>query len=96
MLKTTIPFTKVRFFDEVPRSVELEQRFRKFLNKLRQAKVSADPQSGSRIDTEDGFEGLPCVLSRKDWLKISNRAAVYLNRVEGVTGTLRNTCFKWF
>ncbi|MBB3995500.1 hypothetical protein GGR95_003156 [Sulfitobacter undariae] len=86
MLKTTIPFAEVRFFDETPRRVELEQRFSKFLNQLRHAKDSMDPQSGSRIDTEDGFEGLPCALSRKDRLKISKRAAVYLNRVEGATG----------
>lgn len=35
MLKSTIPFANIRFFDDVPTVSRLEMRFTKFLGQLR-------------------------------------------------------------
>ena len=41
MLKSTIPFANIRFFDEAPTVSKLELRFSKFLKNLREQRDTA-------------------------------------------------------
>lgn len=87
MLKSTIPFANIRFFDDTPTVADLERRFSRFLRNLREQQDTA-----LRIETktEDGsdetLELFTSHLSSEDKLRIANRAVNYVDRLEAATG----------
>lgn len=87
MLKSTIPFANIRFFDDTPTVADLERRFSRYLRNLREQRETA-----LRIDanTEDGsgetLELFASSLSTEDTIRIANRAESYVDRLEAATG----------
>jgi hypothetical protein len=87
MLKSTIPFANIRFFDDVPTVPALERRFSQFLRNLREQR---DTTRRIEAKLEDGsaetLEVYASHLSTEDKLKIANRAMRYVDRLDAATG----------
>lgn len=87
MLKSTIPFANIPFFDDVPTVSKLELRFSKFLKHLRDrretVRLMEAKAEGRSDDTLDLF---PSCLSSEDKLRIANRAVNYVDRLDAATG----------
>lgn len=87
MLKPTIPFANIRFFNDTPTAADLERRFSRFLRNLRERQQAA-LQIESKVD--GGFEGalefFSSTLSNKDKMKIANRAVRYVERQDAASG----------
>ena len=87
MLKSTISFANIRFFDDTPTVAGLEHRFSRFLRNLREQRNTA---LRTETKTEDGsdetLELFTSHLSSADKARIANRAERYVERLEAATG----------
>ncbi|WP_390910999.1 AAA family ATPase [Pseudosulfitobacter sp. SM2401] len=87
MLKSTIPFANIRFFDDVPTVSRLEMRFTKFLRQLRDRReterlIEAKAEGGS----DETLDLFPSGLSSEDKMRIANRAVNCVDRLDAATG----------
>ncbi|SLN74656.1 Lon protease [Roseivivax jejudonensis] len=85
MPKTTkIPFSNVRFYENIPRLDDVEQRLQRFLKDLRISRQEAEFSAG-RISEDDKLAP-HAIVSRREKIRIANRAMAYLERLHASTG----------
>ncbi len=80
---TTIPFTTLKFIDDIPRLPELQTRLTQRLREIRMQINQRDPDLMVAETTQSLFD----LITDADDMKIKRRAMRYLERLHNSTGT---------